>query len=1119
MAEEVVKVIKIQAEDSERTVKSLKKEISDLRDALLNLDKSSEEYDKALDKLIDDEKELTSVMRAGKNVMKAAEGSYNALQNEMTALRKVWKETNDEAKRNEIGARIREINNQLKEYDASIGNNQRKVGSYEEALKTLNTHFASQRQELSALKSAMDNLDPSTEAYAKAFQRAAEITHNLQERQQQLKYSTADVGDQLSNIRGIAANMAAGFSAVNAAMGLFGEKNEDVAKAMLKVQQLMAIVQGLEGMDGLIKRTRGLSDAMKVWLKGTKETTVALKAETVATKTQTVATEGATVAQKGLNTAMKANPIGLIIAAVTLLVTLFGGWIKKTFELIKGNEKLNKVLINIKSVITGVANVIKKSLLVPVKELINYIETLVKTIVKITKGDFTGAWEELKEGVNDAVTIVKEGYDVLGNYQEAYNKKSEELTRQHNEKIAKENAKARAKELEGVIADNDAKYDSDWKYTEEGQRIYGEYFDALMTMYDKDSDEYKKAQRDKWSYERDLNAKREQDEKERQKKEEERRKAAAKAAQDAQKQLKQQYESYLATINKNNASGGYSDWLKNFKEALVTYVEGLEYMKKKTKDANISEILSTQIDNATRKLKNLPDDVQALWQDLDKLLMTSSGNELGPILEELFPGKGYEKLLKDRSSDYVKVFYDNFTIELMQQGKLEETVFDAGTKLQLMRIRRTFDAALQESDSNLELIAQNMNDRVIKMFENKLFPTVEKKVQELQRNLDEQTLNLDFEINYGKGDTESLETEKVELQFQSITEQLKLQKEAYQEVVDYVEKNGLIPSEEYEKAKSKIEEINDAIGKATNDRFMSLNAIRKRYFSQEITDTQAHYDELSKIMTNSFDRENNTGNWWKMIRPIDPKEEKKQLDELYTVEMEGLNKIKELWQNRLADGTLSNEDRIEAEQQLAQAEMDIADKVLQHDMEVSEKKAEIWENTVNFAMDAVSEIGSLFGSLADVYQADIDAQVQAGKMSEKEADKHYKRIQSMQIAETVLNTIAGSIGAFLQASKTYPSPWGQIIGGVAAASVAAAGAASIAKLKSQNKNSSSSVAVEAPTTEVIPQYVSTLSNQSDTDYLRNAVVDGMASTQLFVSVTDIDNVQNKVRTTQKESTF
>lgn len=58
------------------------------------------------------------------------DGSYNALAKQLRELRKEWKSTNDESQRNEIGKQMVEINNQLKEMDASVGVFSRNVGNY-----------------------------------------------------------------------------------------------------------------------------------------------------------------------------------------------------------------------------------------------------------------------------------------------------------------------------------------------------------------------------------------------------------------------------------------------------------------------------------------------------------------------------------------------------------------------------------------------------------------------------------------------------------------------------------------------------------------------------------------------------------------------------------------------------------------------------------------------------------------------------------------------------------------------------------------------------------------------------------------------------------------------------
>ena len=136
MADEVIKIIKIETGGSEQTVKGLKEEINTLRDALLNVEKGSEEYKDILNQLIDDQKRLTDVMNAGVKEAKAAEGSYNALVNQMAALKKVWRETTDEASRKALGNQIKDINEKLKGFDASIGNYQRNVGNYSQAITT-----------------------------------------------------------------------------------------------------------------------------------------------------------------------------------------------------------------------------------------------------------------------------------------------------------------------------------------------------------------------------------------------------------------------------------------------------------------------------------------------------------------------------------------------------------------------------------------------------------------------------------------------------------------------------------------------------------------------------------------------------------------------------------------------------------------------------------------------------------------------------------------------------------------------------------------------------------------------------------------------------------------------
>ena len=501
MADTIEKVIKIEASGSEQTVKGLKKEIDSLRDALLNVEKGGDEYKKILEQLIGDQKRLSDVMSAGKNEVSAATGSYNALKNEMSALKKVWAEVTDEASRDEIGKRIGEINDKLKEFDASIGNYQRNVGNYASGFKNA-------RQELTALKTQMDNMEEGTAEYNAAFQRAAEITHNLADRQEMLRYSAADLGAQLSNVTTIAAGLMGGFNALQGILALTGNKSEELEETMMKLQAGIAIVQGLQGLEGMMKNVQGLVEGLTNMIFSTNETTGAIAAETTATQANTtaqeanvVATNAATAATNGFKKALVATGIGAI---VVLIGTLIAHW--EDFKDMVGlsNEKLEQfqgIMDKVKSVLGGVANVIMNAFVGAVKNAITVVTTLGEVTKNVLTFQFGKAAEAAKEGWSKIAENTKKGLSIVQNYQEGAAKASAKI----QEKRMAEAMAKRAEELNETIKDNEALYGSDWKYTQDGKKLYDEYYATKLKAYKNDSQEFRDAQREMWSYQREYN--------------------------------------------------------------------------------------------------------------------------------------------------------------------------------------------------------------------------------------------------------------------------------------------------------------------------------------------------------------------------------------------------------------------------------------------------------------------------------------------------------------------------------------------------------------------------------------------------------------------------------------
>lgn len=229
---EVVKILRVETQGSERTVKSLKQEISSLKDALLNLEKGSQEYDDAVKQLKKNQEDLSTVMNAGKQDVEALEGSYNYLVKTMAELKKEWRATTNEVRRNELGQQIDGINTKLKDMDASIGNYQRNVGNY---------------------------ADSFSEAMKKQ-QESTELTRA-----------------KLESVGKIASGLANGYAAVQGAMALFGVENEKLAQTFVKLQAAIALAQGVSGLKDLVEGLGMAKVAFKSAVMGVKSFITSLR--------------------------------------------------------------------------------------------------------------------------------------------------------------------------------------------------------------------------------------------------------------------------------------------------------------------------------------------------------------------------------------------------------------------------------------------------------------------------------------------------------------------------------------------------------------------------------------------------------------------------------------------------------------------------------------------------------------------------------------------------------------------------------------------------------------------------------------------------------------------------
>jgi len=1114
------------------TVKELKQEISDLRDRLVTLDKGTDEYRDTVKQLIDDQVKLKEVMNAGKNETQAAEGSYNALSQRMSALKQVWKETTDEATRNEIGQQINEINNELKALDASIGNSQRNVGNYKSALEGVDTSFVSWKQELKECKEAMQQLDPASQAYTDAMARAAEITHQLSEQQEQIKYASTDFGDQLENVRGIATNLAAGYSAVNAAMGLFGSENEEVKEAMLKVQQAMALVQGMQGLDGFIKRTQGLSQSMGLATKSTKANTVATKANANASKQdaqskimETTATEGTTVAQKGLNAAMKANPIGFIIGLIASLIAIFSLFKDKIMEMIGANKDMSSAFDKVKAVLSGFGNIIKNSVINPIKMAIIPIKTLAKVMIDLFKGDWSKIGDDIKEGFTEMKDTAIDTINVVGAFKEGYDKK----TAEQNEAARKAEAAARKKELDNIIKDNEAKYDSDWKYTEEGKKAYDELFKVRMAQYKEDSDEYREAQRDKMAYDRELS--------EHQKQEEEKRNSASKkAADDAAKARKKILEDNLKSIEK-----AYTDFYGKFKN----------YISKENQ--NLMGVIDGWNDWTSRfviSFKSGSTVVERNVSDMKKYLMENLGiskKEADAFVKQLvdlyYEGAREVKTLIDGkpvyfeiSDQFIKGLQEQYGFTLKEAQDIVDEIRANLTKADLDNIVATSLANMQKDFYNLDRVVKETMENVSATFD----------LKEALSGItipDEAVANIEnlFTMASQAAKKELIDIEK---EIDRLYGTLAKDKNGPYYGMTMEELGQTLPT--FQKFLDKKNELEAKLSHLELERFRKVSDVYKQDWENRLTIVKEGNQAINDIAEQNFKEQINNAIRWQGVYGNalrDLYEDKDYYKEAYDEQKGQLKRLLEMYNEMANDEKLTFEEKENAKREAAKVTGELIQ--LEYDKEVNMLKVQkgLWKEWVNAVKDAASGVGDILGSLSDYYtglmeleQAKIDKQLEDKKITQEQAEalyaqqkENFDKSKNLQLAMTWINGFSAAIGAYQSmASIPYVGP---VLGAVAAAAALATTAIQAQKIKATSMENpyagggsgsgGGSTNFQLPDVmEYEPNTGRNLTGMDDIDELNNdGSGRGKGETRVYVVESDISNALDKSNKRKTEVTF
>lgn len=489
----------VKVEEQGSNIQKSSRSMDELAKAEQKIAEYNEEYQRALqaDKAVLADKnkaikESLDLEKANMTVQEGAQSTYAEKQQLLSALGKVIKNTNAETeeeiqKQNELKAQYAALNQELKDFDASLGNHQRNVGDYGQATKNLKQELREFQLEMAnMLDNGVSKADPQFVELAK---KAGSLKDAMSDAGEEINRFASDT-KKLDDVINIAQSATAAFELYKGAMSAFGIETKETEQAMQELMGAMSIIQSLQTLSETLQNG---SATAKLFNTAMKVTGVQLVQNQLASIKATAAQQGLSTAQKAgaiasktLGLAMKAIPLMFIIGLVATLITHWEdivGWFKKTFPVL---DKMGGAFNILKGVIMGVGKAV-------VHWLVNPFETFAKVIKKILAKDFDGA-------VQEAINGLKKQFTGLG---DAFNNEYKEQIDKGLDEIAKKNAAKQAEQTEYELEQLKARKGNQAKYSKEGIALQNKLFAQRKKAAKGNAEELKKINLDVLNFQRE----------------------------------------------------------------------------------------------------------------------------------------------------------------------------------------------------------------------------------------------------------------------------------------------------------------------------------------------------------------------------------------------------------------------------------------------------------------------------------------------------------------------------------------------------------------------------------------------------------------------------------------
>ena len=474
-----------------------------------------------------------------------------------------------------------------------------------------------------------------------------------------------DMGVQAFQALGNAMQMASGIA------GLFGDNQEKIEEAINRTVQIQAILQA----------------ATELYNQTTQKGTLLNKLFAVSFGTindgMNKVTSGlgkTSKAAKLFNATLKAN-IFIAIASAILYIVNNLDKLSNILGITNEDTKVFTDLWNkISPVLMGVGRVI-------VENIINPFRTLIKVVSEVLQGNWGKAFDELSKGI-------KRQFNNIEDYQKGY---ADEVQAQA-ERTTKKQKIELDKQLLHQKEYNEAKEGSDWKYTKDGIELYRKYFANKLSMYAKDSEEYRQALLEQLNFEREL------------KEHQENKKNGGKSGsgsssskEDNRIEVQREIEDKILSIMKD----GNIKRMEELKKQRERELQDAEIRKKQ------GELTEQQYQDLTAaikeeyRIKELDEmnqhyvEVNNLKTDLERNLLANKSNVQVSMFDAILQ-KNYRDIdkLKEQIGTFFKVYEEGYEQNVKDVRKAvfgtdDSSIFDASKKTNILT-RNTTQKALNE---------------------------------------------------------------------------------------------------------------------------------------------------------------------------------------------------------------------------------------------------------------------------------------------------------------------------------------------------------------------------------------------------------------------------------------